>query len=539
MNRREFLQLAALSSGQALAAPVMARPVGWATPSPDHSHHRPFELEEHSIADLQAAMTSGKETAVSLAKKYLRRIEELDRRGPVLRAVLEVNPDALAIALALDHERKAKGPRSQLHGIPVLIKDNLDTHDRMMTTAGSLALLGSIPPRDSFVAQKLREAGAVILGKTNLSEWANFRGERSSSGWSGRGGQTKNPCALDRNPSGSSSGSAVGVAANLCAVAIGTETDGSIVSPSAVCGIVGFKPTVGLVSRSGIIPISKSQDTAGPMARTVTDVAIMLGALTGVDPRDDATEASRGQFRRDYTQFLDPNGLRGARIGVARRFFQSGALSAKLLEAALDEMKQHGATLIDFEDDIGKAGEAEGEVLHYEFKAGINAYLAALGPNAPVHTLEDIIKFNERNRDRELACFGQETMIKAQAKGPLTDKAYLDALEHCRRLSRDEGIDAVMNRHQLDAIVVPAGGPAGKTDHIYGDRSVGGNSSPAAVAGYPNITVPAGHVAGLPVGISFFGQAWNEPGLLKIAFAFEQATQARKSPAFPATVDPG
>lgn len=539
MNRRQFLQLAALSGGQALAAgPVMARPVSWTTPSSDHSHHRHFELEEHSIADLQAAMTAGRETAVSLAKKYLRRIEELDRRGPALRAVLEVNPDALAIARALDHERKAKGPRSPLHGIPVLIKDNIDTHDRMMTTAGSLALLGSIAPRDSFVAQKLREAGAVILGKTNLSEWANFRDDRSSSGWSGRGGQTKNPCALDRNPSGSSSGSAVAVAANLCAVAIGTETDGSIVSPSAVCGIVGLKPTVGLVSRSGIIPISKSQDTAGPMARTVTDAAILLGALTGVDPRDDATAASRGQSRQDYTSFLDPNGLRGSRIGVASRLFQSDALSSKLLEAALDEIKQHGATLVDFKDDIAKAGDAEEVVLQYEFKAGINAYLATLGPNAPVHTLEEIIEFNERNRDRELACFGQETMIKAQARGPLTDKAYLDALARCRRLSRDEGIDVVMDRHKLDTIVVPAGGPAGKTDHVYGDRYVGGSSSPAAVAGYPNITIPVGQVAGLPVGISFFGRAWSESVLLKIAFAFEQATQARRPPAFPPTIDP-
>ena len=538
MNRREFLQLAALSGGQALAAvPAMARPAGWMPPVSDHFHPKPFELEEYGIADLQAAMAAGRETAVSLAKKHLRRIEELDRHGPALRAVLEVNPDALSIAHALDHERKAKGPRGPLHGIPVLIKDNLDTHDRMMTTAGSLALLGSIAPRDSFVAQRLREAGAVILGKTNLSEWANFRGERSSSGWSGRGGQTKNPYALDRNPSGSSSGSAAAVAANLCAVAIGTETDGSIVSPSAVCGIVGLKPTVGLVSRSGIIPISKSQDTAGPMARTVTDAAILLGALTDVDHRDDVTEMSSGHSYRDYTPFLDPKGLQGARIGVARHFFQSGALSAKLIESSLSEMKALGATLIDFEDDIGKAGEAEGVVLQYEFKAGINAYLEMLGPNAPVHTLEEIIEFNERNRDRELACFGQETMIKAQAKGPLTDKAYLDALARCRRLSRDEGIDAVMNRHQLDAIVAPAGGPAGKTDHVYGDRYVGGASSPAAVAGYPNITVPAGQVAGLPVGISFFGRAWSEPVLLKIAFAFEQATHGRKPPVFPSTVD--
>ena len=538
MNRREFLQLAALSGAQVLVAgPAMAGPADLAAPASARLHPKSFKLEECGIPDLQAAMKSGKETAVSLAKRYLRRIEEMNLRGPTLRAVLEVNPDAPGIARALDHERKAKGPRGPLHGIPVLIKDNIDTHDRMMTTAGSLALLGSVPPRDSFVAERLREAGAVVLGKTNLSEWANFRGDRSSSGWSGRGGQTNNPYALDRNPSGSSSGSAAGVAANLCAVAIGTETDGSIVSPAAVCGIVGLKPTVGLVSRAGIIPISKSQDTAGPMARTVTDAAILLGALTGIDPRDDATESSRGQSHGDYTQFLDPDGLRGARVGVARRFFQAGALHAQLLEAALNAMKQLGATLVDFEDDLSRAGASEQEVLQYEFKAGLNAYLAALGPNAPVHNLAEIIEFNENHRDRELALFGQETMIKAQARGPLTDKAYLDALARCSRLSREEGIDAVMNAHQLDAIVAPAGGPAGKTDHVYGDRNVGGSSSPAAVAGYPNITVPAGQVRGLPVGISFFGRAWSEPVLLKIAFAFEQATQARKSPTFAPTLD--
>lgn len=540
MNRREFLQLAALSAPTAFgvtASPLMdgaersARSVSL--------RHRPsrFELEEISIAGLQTAMQSGKETAVSLVRKYLRRIEDFNQRGPRLRAVLEINPDAPAIARALDHERKAKGPRGPLHGIPVLIKDNLDTHDRMMTTAGSLALLGSVPPRDSFVVQKLREAGAVMLGKTNLSEWANFRGDRSSSGWSGRGGQTNNPYALDRNPSGSSSGSAAGVAANLCAVAIGTETDGSIISPAAVCGVVGVKPTVGLVSRAGIIPISKSQDTAGPMARTVTDAAILLGLLTGVDLRDDATGSSRGQSHQDYTPFLDPNGLRGARLGVARKFFSSDALGGQLLESALKEMKQHGATLVDFEDDIGRGGEREWEVLQYEFKAGINAYLATLGPGAPIHSLQEIIEFNERHRDRELVCFGQETMVKAQARGPLTDQNYLDALADCRRLARDEGVDAVMSKYQLDAIVAPAGGPAAKTDHVYGDRYVGGSASPAAVAGYPNITVPAGQVRGLPVGISFFGRAWSEPVLLKIAFAFEQATQARKPPTFAATMD--
>ena len=483
-------------------------------------------------------MKSGEETAVSLTKKYLRRIEETNLRGPTLRAVLEVNPDALEIARSLDREHKANGARGPLHGIPVLIKDNIDTHDRMMTTAGSLALLGSISPRDSFVAQKLREAGAVILGKANLSEWANFRGEHPSSGWSGRGGQTNNPYVLDRNPSGSSSGSAVGVSANLCAVAIGTETDGSIVSPCAVCGVVGIKPTVGLVSRSGIIPISRSQDTAGPMGRTVTDAAILLGAMTGFDPRDDATQASRGKTHQDYTQFLDPNGLRGARLGVARKYFDSAGVSAKLLEAALEELKRMGATLVDPVDDpaLDRFGDAENTVLHYEFKAGINAYLASLGPGASAHTLQDLIEFNERNHEKELRYFGQEEFLRAQEKGPLTDKAYLDALEKCRRLSRGEGIDAVMDKHQLDAIVAPSGGPAGVTDLVYGDRYVGGSSSPAAVAGYPNITVPAGDVQGLPFGLSFFGRAWSEAVLIKIAFGFEQAIKIRKSPAFKPTI---
>jgi amidase len=377
----------------------------------------------------------------------------------------------------------------------------------------------------------------VILAKTNLSEWANFRGERSSSGWSGRGGQTKNPYSLDRNPSGSSSGSAVAVSANLCAVAVGTETDGSIISPATVCGVVGIKPTVGLVSRAGIIPISHSQDTAGPMGRTVSDAAILLGALTGVDSRDPATAASETRLHRAYTQFLDPNGLRGARLGVARRYFRGGGLSSKLLEAALETMKRLGATLEDFDDDLGRFGASEGVVLQYEFKAGVNAYLASLGPKAPVRTLDEVIAFNERNRERELPFFGQETLVKSQARGPLTDKEYLDALDRCRRLSREEGIDAVMDKHKLDAIVAPSGGPAGKTDPVYGDRGVGGSSSPAAVAGYPNITVPAGQVFGLPVGISFFGRAWSEPVLLRVAFAFEQATKARKHPNFSPTLD--
>jgi amidase len=539
MNRRNFIQLTALSGAQVLAARPASAAIA-AEPTSNRAEPfrvKAFEWEEATIADFQGAMKSGKESAVSLTKKYLDRIEQLNRQGPTLRAVLETNPDALSIARELDRERKAKGPRGPLHGIPVLLKDNIDTHDRMMTTAGSLALMGSIAPRDSFVAEKLRAAGAVILGKANLSEWANFRGERSSSGWSGRGGQANNPYVLDRNPSGSSSGSAIAVSANLCAVAVGTETDGSIIAPSTQCGVVGIKPTVGLISRAGIIPISKSQDTAGPMARSVTDAAILLGALTGVDSRDDATEASRDKARTDYTSFLDANGLRGAKIGVGRRFFRSGSITAKLLEGALEQLKSQGATLVDFNDDIGRGNAGEWEVLQYEFKDGINAYLAGLGPKSPMRNLEDLIRFNEENKDSEMPFFGQETFLKAQAKGPLTDQAYLDAVARCRRLSRDEGIDAVMDKYQLDAIVGPSGGPAGPTDHIYGDRESGGGSSgPAAVAGYPNITVPAGQHMGMPVGLSFFGRAYSEPVLLKLAFAFEQGSKARRAPRFFPTI---
>jgi amidase len=532
MNRRTFLQLSALSGAATLTAGPAAVASDKTPAVQPPSPLQAFKLPEATIAELQAAMHSGKETAATLAEQYLARIEEVNRRGPALRAVLEINPDALAIARALDQERDTKGPRGPLHGIPVLIKDNIGTHDKMMTTAGSLALLGSIAPRDSFVVRQLRAAGIVILGKTNLSEWANFRGERSSSGWSGRGGQTRNPYALDRNPSGSSSGSAVAASANLCAAAVGTETDGSIISPAAACGIVGLKPTVGLVSRSGIIPISRTQDTAGPVARTVTDAAILLGAMTGVDPLDAATELSQDKAPRDYTVFLDPKGLQGARLGVARHYFPKNAPSSDLLAAVLETLKAAGAALVEFPDDMRRYGDAEWEVLQYEFKAGVNEYLASLGPGAPVHTLAEVIEFNTRHRNREMPFFGQEELVKAQAKGPLTDPAYVRALDRCRRCSRTEGIDAVMEKHRVDAIVAPAGGPAGRTDPVYGDRDIGGSGSPAAVAGYPNITVPAGLVFGLPVGLSFFGRAYSEPILLKLAFAFEQATRVRTPPRF-------
>jgi amidase len=491
-----------------------------------------FELDEVPVRELQQSISSGKLTARSLAEKYLARIEAIDKR--TINSVIEVNPDALAIAEQLDRERNSKGPRGPLHGIPVLIKDNIGTHDGMMTTAGSLALQGSVPPRDAFVAQKLREAGAVILGKTNLSEWANFRSTHSTSGWSGRGGQTNNPYALNRNPCGSSSGSGAAVSANLCAIAIGTETDGSIVCPANANGVVGIKPTVGLVSRAGIVPISHTQDTAGPMARTLADAAALLGALTGVDENDSATAASSGKAHSDYTRFLDANGLRGARLGVVRKAFGFDPAVDRIMDAALAEMKRQGATLVDPADipTWGKWHKQENEIMLYEFKADLNAYLARLGPQAPVHTLEEIIKFNEAHARQEMPYFGQELFVQAEAKGPLTSKQYLDALEQAQRLTRKEGIDAIMDQHHLDALVAPTGGPAWLTDLVDGDSFGGGSSSAAAVAGYPDITVPAGFIFGLPVGISFFGRAWSEPTLIRIAYAFEQATKVRKPPKF-------
>jgi amidase len=530
MKRRHFLQLTALGAARAAlpVSPSLAADSAGAVPPPDAP-----------IADLQAALQSGSVTSAALTEQFLRRIAEIDHAGPALRSVIETNPEAGTIARALDEERSSKGPRGPLHGVPVLVKDNLDTHDRMMTTAGSLALEGSVAPRDSTVVKKLRDAGAVLLGKTNLSEWANFRSGNSTSGWSARGGLTKNPHALDRNPSGSSSGSAVAVAAGLCAGAIGTETNGSIISPSTVCGVVGLKPTVGLVSRAGIIPISSSQDTAGPMARTVRDVAIVLGAIAGSDGRDPATKDADEKGRRDYTPFLDASGLKGARIGVPRHLFRNGGGKGRdVVENALAALKDAGAILIDPVDLPGwsNLGGASYEVMLYEFKAGLNDYLASLGESVKVRTLKDLIDFNVKHADREMPHFGQEIFLLAQAKNPLSDPAYAAAVERCRRFARAEGIDAVMDKHTLDALVAPSGGPAGKTDLVYGDRDVGGSSSPAAVAGYPNITVPAGNVKGLPVGISFFGRAWSEPTLLRIAYAFEQATKARKAPEFLPTI---
>jgi amidase len=498
-----------------------------------------FELEEATLDDLRRRLDSGQESARSLVDAYLARIAALDRQGPSLHHVLEINPDAASIADALDTERRARGARGPLHGIPVLVKDNVGTGDRQTTTAGSLALEGAIAPSDAFVVAKLRQAGAVILGKTNMSEWANFRSTKSTSGWSGRGGQAKNPYALDRNPSGSSSGTGGAIAANLAPVGIGTETDGSIVSPAGCCGLVGVKPTLGLVSRAGIIPIAHSQDTAGPMTRTVRDAAILLSAMAGVDAADETTRVAAGRSM-DFAAALDPRGLEGARIGIVRQHLMGYSRHAdRIAEAAIDVLKKAGAVVIDPADlpGVNEIGDPEFEVLLYEFKADLTAFLAALGPSARVRTLDEIIAFNSENSERELPYFGQDILEMAAKKGPLTDRPYREALRTCRRLSRTEGIDAVMDRHRLDALFAPTGAPAGLTDLVNGDSYPGGSSTPAAVAGYPHITVPGGAVFGLPVGVSFFGRRFSEPTLFRLAYAFEQATKHRRPPAFAATVN--
>jgi amidase len=529
-------------SGRAASIAAVAALVFACAPAPPEqaaSSPSTFELEEASIARLQEWMRVGRYTARQLVELYLRRIAELDAARPALRSVAEVNPEALAIADALDAERKAKGPRGPLHGIPVLIKDNIDTADRMMTTAGSLALQGPAALRDAHVVQRLRAAGAIVLGKTNLSEWANFRSTRSTSGWSARGGQVKNPYVLDRNPCGSSSGTGAAIAANLAAVGIGTETDGSIVCPSAVQALVGIKPTVGLVSRAGIIPISQSQDTAGPMARTVADAAAVLAAIRGPDPRDPATHQARPPEAPNYSAALDAGALRGARLGVARaRFFGHSPAADRLVEAAIAAMRARGAVIVDPADiaTAGRLRDCELEVLLYEFKAGIDAYLAARGPAVAVRSLDGLIAFNERERAREMPYFGQELFLMAAAKGPLTSPEYRTALSTCRSLARERGIDATVAAHQLDAIVAPTVSPAWPTDLINGDHIVGFSSTPAAVAGYPSITVPAGFVGDLPVGMSFIGRAWSEARLIGLAYAFEQATKHRRPPRFVPTV---
>jgi amidase len=498
-----------------------------------------FEFDETTVELLQKDLAAGKVTSHSLAESYISRIDAIDRRGPALKAVIELNPEALSIADQLDAERRSKGPRGPIHGIPVLIKDNIATADKMQTTAGSLALVGSIAPRDSAVAARLRQAGALILGKTNLSEWANFRSTHSTSGWSGRGGLTKNPYALDRNPSGSSSGSGVAVAANLCAIAVGSETDGSIVSPACSCGIVGIKPTVGLIARTGIVPISHTQDTAGPMARTVADAVALLGILAGLDPADPATTAAKGHIESDYTRFLDPTGLKGARIGVVRKYAGFDRGVDRLFEEALVVLKHAGAEVIDPAEipTIGKFDDVENQVLQYEFKADLNIYLSGLGPSSLVHSLKDVIDFNDSHHDQELPYFGQEIMLQSDTRGPLNSPDYLKALDECQRMSRREGIDAVMDKLKLDALIAPTGQPAWTTDLLNGDHTTGGSSSLPAVAGYPNINVPMGWIFGMPVGISFFGRAWSEPTLIKIAYSYEQMTHLRKPPRFLPTAD--
>ena len=498
-----------------------------------------FDVTEKTVAELQAAMVSGRTSAQQLVRLYLARIAAIDKAGPKLNSIIELNPDALTIAAALDAERKTKGPRGPLHGIPVLLKDNIATADKMQTTAGSLALVGAKPPRDAFLVARLREAGAVILGKTNLSEWANMRSTRSTSGWSARGGLTLNPYALDRNTSGSSSGSGSSIAASLAAVAVGTETDGSITSPASVASLVGIKPTVGLVSRAGVIPIAHSQDTAGPMARTVADAAAMLTAMAGSDARDPASTLA-DQKKTDYTRFLDRDGLRGKRIGVVRsQLTSSSDWVAAFVQSQLAVLTAQGATLVEVPEvpNTAKYAETELTVLLYELKADMATYLADYGPSVPLKTLADVIAFNDTHRAQEMPYFGQEHFANAQTKGGLDSKEYLDALANNHRYAREEGIDLVMQEHRLDALVAPTCGPAWLTDFINGDASGGSFTSPAAVAGYPHITVPCGFVQGLPCGLSFVAGAWGEGPLIAMAYAYEQASLQRRAPTYAKSVN--
>ena len=499
----------------------------------------PFALEEASISALAEKMQHGEMTSHAIVQMYLDRIAAVDKSGPALNAVIELNPDALAIADQLDAERKNGKVRGPLHGIPVLIKDNFDTADKMHTSAGSLALAASIPAQDSTVAAKLRAAGAVMLGKTNLSEWANFRSAHSTSGWSARGGQTKNPYALDRNPCGSSSGTGAAIAASLAAAGIGSETDGSVVCPSATNGLVGIKPTLGLVSRAGIVPIAHSQDTAGPMARSVTDAAVLLNAIAGADVRDSASAAAE-KHRADFTKALDANGLKGARIGVVRKLAGFSPNVDAIFDANIATLKAAGATIVDPVElpNQGKYDDAELVVLEFEFKHDLDAYLGGLpaSANAP-RSLKDLIAFNERERAREMPWFGQDLFEQSLKRGNLADKDYTAALAKSKRLAGVQGIDAALRKGKLDALIAPTGGPAWTTDWVNGDHTVGGSSTPAAVAGYPDVTVPAGFVHGLPVGLSFFAGAWSDATLIRYAYAFEQATHARKAPRFPARIE--
>jgi amidase len=534
MKRRSFLATAVTAA----AASQTACQYVPATPAASYTSPADFELDEVSLADIAAGLQQGKWTSTRLVELYLGRIDAIDHNGPKLGSVLVLNPDAAAVADQLDQKRKNGKLRGPLHGIPILLKDNIETLDHTSTTAGSLALADWHAPQDAFVAARLRAAGAIILGKTNLSEWANFRSTHSTSGWSGRGGQTKNPYVLDRNPSGSSSGSGAAASASLCAAAIGSETDGSVTSPSSINGLAGIKPTVGLVSRTGIIPISASQDTAGPMARTVRDVAILLTVMAAIDLQYPATAASQGKVAPDYTRFLDPNGLRGARLGIARKFFENNTSMDAFLNGCIDALKKAGAEVTDPADlaTHGQLEAPEQEVLLYEFKDGLNRYLARLPSDSPARTLKELIAYNEKNRDREMPFFAQELFIQAEAKAPLTDPKYLKARADCVRLSRQDGIDALLAKHKLDAIVTLTSGPAWFTDHINGDRDTGGCTTPAAVAGYPHITVPAGFYSGLPIGLSFFGAAWSEPTLIKLAYAWEQQMKARNKPGFAASL---